>query len=187
MAFYSQNELQKIGFKAFGKNVLISNKASIYKPETISLGDNVRIDDFSVLVGGVGIEIGNYVHIACFCALYGGSGIIMEDFSGLSSRVTIYSESDDYSGSSLTNPTIPLLYKPKYQKGKVILKKHTIVGVNSTILPGVLVEEGAAIGAYCFVTKSCEPWSIYFGIPAKKLKNRNIKLLELEANFLSNK
>ena len=31
----------------------------------------------------------------------------MKDFSGISSRCTIYAESDDYSGKFLTNPTVP--------------------------------------------------------------------------------
>ena len=58
---------------------------------------------WEALVGGKGLRIGDYVHIGCFSALFAGSGITLEDFSGLSARVTLYSESDDYSGASLTN------------------------------------------------------------------------------------
>jgi dTDP-4-amino-4,6-dideoxy-D-glucose acyltransferase len=183
-SFYSKNELREIGFRKFGSGVYISRKASIYKPESISFGNNVRVDDFCILSGGIGIEFGNYIHLSAYSALYGGAGVILEDFSTLSGRVAVYSESDDFSGLSMTNPLIPDLYKPKYTKGKVIFKRHVIVGANSTILPSVVLEEGAAIGAHSLVNKNCDAWSIYFGIPAKKIKNRNQKILELEQNFL---
>ena len=60
-SFYSDEELKKIRFKSLGENVLISKKASIYSPEKIIIGNNVRIDDFCILSGN--IQIGNHVHI----------------------------------------------------------------------------------------------------------------------------
>ncbi len=166
-----------------GKNVVISSKVSIYNSDNIEIGDNVRIDDFCILSGGSGLKIGSHIHIACYSSIFAGSGVILEDFVGLSSRVTIYSESDDYSGETLTNPTIPMKYK-KINKGLVILKKHSIIGVNSTILPGVIIEEGVSVGAYSLVKNNCLPWSIYVGIPAKKIKDRNRELLKFENKFL---
>ncbi len=184
-SFYSQEELNNLGFKSVGNNVLISRKASIYNAEAISIESNVRIDDFCIISGGAGIEIGNYVHISAYVALYGGAGIVIGDFAGLSARATIFTESDDYSGRSLTNPMIPGKYKPGLHKAKVVLNKHVIVGVNSTILPGVTIQEGVAVGAHSLVTKNCEPWSIYFGCPAKKIKVRKKDLLKLEEQFLA--
>ena len=49
--FYSKEELENIGFAEIGHNVLVSKKASIYKPELIEIGNNVRIDDFCILSG----------------------------------------------------------------------------------------------------------------------------------------
>lgn len=54
MGFYSREQLEKIGFKSLGENVLISDKTSIYSPENISIGNNVRVDDFSILSAGGG-------------------------------------------------------------------------------------------------------------------------------------
>jgi len=51
-------------------------------------------------------DIGNYVHIAVFSFLIGHRNISMDDFLGLSSRVSIYSSSDDYSGKFMTNPMV---------------------------------------------------------------------------------
>lgn len=184
-SFYSRQELLDLGLRSVGEEVAISRKASIYGAASISVGNRARIDDFCVLAGGSGIELGSYIHIACFCALYGASGIIMQDFSGLSARVTIYSESDDYSGRSLTNPMTPASLKPSYHRGQVVLGRHAIIGANSTILPGVSLGEGAAVGAHSLVTKSCDAWTMYFGCPAKRLKPRSRKLLELEAQLLA--
>ena len=63
--------------------------------------------------------------------------------------------------------------------------RHVIIGTNSLVFPGVTVTEGCSVGAMSMVTKSTEPWSIYFGSPAKRLKNRSRELLELEAQYLA--
>jgi acetyltransferase-like isoleucine patch superfamily enzyme len=39
-------------------------------------------------------------------------------------------------------------------------------------MPGVILEEGTSVGAMSLVLKSTEPWSIYVGSPAKRLKER---------------
>lgn len=181
--YYTVEELNSIGFKAVGKKVLISRKASIYGEENISIGNNVRIDDFAMLSGRV--EIGNHIHISAYTALFGGkAGICMLDFSGLSSKVMIYATSDDYSGNALTNPVIPDTYRKVYEK-KVVINKHVIVGASTVILPGVEIGEGAAVGSMSLVNKNVEPWTIYAGIPAKHRAERKKDLLSLESEFLS--
>ena len=185
MGCITKEELNKIGFKSLGENILISDKCSIYSPEKISIGSNVRIDDFSILSGD--LKIGSYIHIAAGCYLYGGeSGIEMMDFSGLSSRVSIYAASDDYTGKSLTNPTVPEKYK-RILKGKVTIEKHVIIGSSTVILPRLTIREGASVGAQSLVIKNCEEWMVYFGSPAIKLKERKKDLLKLEKEFLREK
>lgn len=182
-SFLCQEELDKIGFKSLGKNVLISRKASVYLPELISIGNNVRIDDFVILSGEITLE--NNIHIASYSALFGGkgdSGIVMKNYSGLSSRVTIYSLSDDYSGEFMTSPVIPSKYT-NVQKGRVIIQQYVIVGATSVILPGLEIGEGTAVGAMSMVINSLPEWKICRGIPARALMNRSKKLKELEKQF----
>lgn len=177
-SYYSSEELKEIGLKTVGENVLISRKTSIYGASNISIGDNVRIDDFSILSGN--ITLGNNIHIAAYCALFGGTaGIVMEDFSGMSSRTVIYAESDDYSGAFLTNPMIPDEYR-NVVGGKVTLEKHVIIGTGTSIMPGVTIRCGTAVGSMSLVNKSLDEWGIYTGIPCKKMKDRDKNLLELE-------
>lgn len=184
-SFYSNEEIKKIGFKSCGHNVLISKKTSIYGANNISIGDNVRIDDFCILSGN--IKLGNYIHIAAATLLYGGDvGIKIGDFSTISSRSAVYALSDDYSGEYMTNPMIEDKCKNVTQIS-VNIGRHVIVGTNSTILPGVTINDGVAIGACSLVNKDCDEWKIYVGTPAKYLKKRSMNLLELEKEFLNNK
>lgn len=185
MAYLTFDELNKLGFKKLGKNVKISDKASIYNHNQIEIGDNSRIDDFCVISGK--ITIGRYVHIAPHCLLAGGElGVAMEDFSGLAYYVQVFSQSDDYTGRSLTNPTIPAKYKLEIKR-QVCLRRHVIVGAGSIVFPGVDIAEGCSIGAMTLVSKSTEPWGVYVGNPAKRIKNRKQDLLKLEADFLREK
>ena len=181
-SFYTPEELKELAFKAIGKNVLISRYARIYSMKDIEIGSNVRIDDFCLLSGR--IKIGNHVHVSAYASLCGGDkGIVLEDFVNISEKVAIFAKTDDFSGATLTNPTIPDKYKNVFE-AEVILKKHSIIGVGSSIMPGVILGEGSVVGAKSFVKKSTEPWSIYAGLPAKKIKARKKDLLKLEKLFL---
>ncbi|MDY0121165.1 MAG: acyltransferase [Sulfurimonas sp.] len=183
MAYYTQEQLDSLGFKHIGQNVRISDKASIYNCGQIEIGHNSRIDDFCVISGKV--KIGRNVHIAPFCLVAGGEkGIILEDFSGLAYQVQVFTQSDDYSGRSMTNPTIPKEYKNEAKK-EIIIGKHSIVGAGSIIMPGVRLAEGTSVGALSLVRKSTEEWCIYLGNPAAKIMNRKKDLLELEKKYLA--
>jgi acetyltransferase-like isoleucine patch superfamily enzyme len=183
MPFLSQIQLAAMGIKHCGTNVRISDRAAIYNADQIEIGDNSRIDDFCVVSGKV--RIGRNVHIAVFCNIAGGSeGVTIEDFAGLAYGCHVFSQSDDYSGRTLTNPTVPAIYKSETKKA-VTVGRHCIVGTNSLILPGVTLGEGSCVGAMSMVTKSTEEWTVYFGIPAKRLKPRKRDLLALEQEYLN--
>lgn len=183
-SFYSEEELIKIGFKKIGRNVLISKKASIYGAKDISIGSNVRVDDFCILSGY--IKLGDYIHIAAATLLYGGEvGIEIDDFSTISSRSAVYAISDDYSGEYMTNPMIDNKYKNLIQK-KVKIGKHVIIGTNTTILPGTLIGDGVAIGACSLLNKSYDSWGIYYGIPARFIDKRSDNLLKIENEIFNN-
>jgi acetyltransferase-like isoleucine patch superfamily enzyme len=175
-------EIDSLGFKSVGKNVKLSKLSSFDKPHLISIGDNSRIDDFCALSGN--ISIGRNVHIAVMNSIVASlEPIFLEDFSGLAFGCRIFSSTDDYTGESMTNPTVPIKYK-KITHGQIHIGRHVIVGTNSIVFPGVTISEGCSIGANSLISRSTEAWGIYVGSPARRIKNRSKNLLELESKYL---
>ena len=54
--------------------------------------------------------------------------------------------------------------------GEVRISKSAFIGVNSTIMPGVVIGENCIIGCGSVVTKDTEPNSVYAGVPAKFIR-----------------
>lgn len=184
MAMLPREVIESMGFLSLGENIQISDRASFYGTERIALGSNIRIDDFCVISAGLGrIEIGNHVHIAVGATLIGGGKITLCDFVGISSKSSVYSSNDDYSGAALTGPTLPSEFT-NVRHSDVFMGKHVIVGAGSVILPGVTLEEGVAVGALSLIHKRCEAFGIYVGNPARRIKERKRDLLEVEKQFL---
>lgn len=173
-SFYSEEELAGIGFKYLGRSVKISRHARFYGAQNISIGNNVRIDDFCILSGS--ITIGSNIHIAAYVALYGSMGIILEDYTGISARTTIYSAMDDFGGEYLVGP-IHDECQIHVTGGPVILKRYSQLCANVLVFPNLIIGEGAVVGACSMVRHSLEPWGIYIGIPVRKLKERESSML----------
>lgn len=182
MAYLTQEALEALGFKKLGKDVKISDKTSIYDHGAIEIGDHSRIDDFCVISGRV--SIGRFCHISPQCLMAGGEpGVFMADFCGLAYGAKVFSQSDDYSGGGMVSSLVDEKYKDEFFS-RVVLEKHVIVGAGSIIFPGVEVREGCSIGAMTLVNKSTRPWGIYFGSPARHIKERKKDILTLESQFL---
>jgi acetyltransferase-like isoleucine patch superfamily enzyme len=97
------------------------------------------------------IEIEDHVHITNRCLLLCHQRNLNEYFIG-----------DDCS-------------KLPYKKAKIILKKGCMIGMNSMVMPGVTIGEGAVVGAGSLVTTDIPAWTVAVGRPAKvvrKIKKR---------------
>jgi dTDP-4-amino-4,6-dideoxy-D-glucose acyltransferase len=184
---YSQSELEEL-LGRVGSHVSIHRSVVFFNPQKIFIGSHVRIDCFCILsAGSQGIHIHNYIHIAASTHLFGGGEqILLEDFCNLSSRTSLFTSSDDYVEGYMTNPLIPISYK-KVENGKIILRKHAIIGCGSILLPNVEIGLGGAVGALSLVKENIASFDIVGGIPAKKLGERDQKLIELEQEFESSK
>ena len=174
-----------MGFQHLGKEVQISDKASFYNTERISIGDNTRIDDFCILSAGTGgIQVGSFIHIGCYSSFLGDAPIVLHDFCAVSGRVAFYSHIDDTSGEYLVQPTFPKEYR-HIISGPIIVERHGLVGAGSIVFPNVTIGVGAFVGALSLVKDNCEPFWVYGGVPAKKIKLRKKDFLELEKKFLN--
>jgi dTDP-4-amino-4,6-dideoxy-D-glucose acyltransferase len=177
----NSKELMRLGLKRVGNNVQISSLSSFHNPQNISIGDNVRIDDFVVLSGN--IDIGSYVHFSVHSSVISPrSNVRIGNFSTISFYSCITSSNDDYSGEFLMNPTVPIAFT-NVLDSPVILKNHVAIGAHSLILPGVTLGEGSVVGANSLVKCDIPSWQVFGGTPAKKIGHRSMNLLNLFTNL----
>lgn len=59
--------------------------------------------------------------------------------------------------------------------GEVVIKRGAFIGMNSVILPGVMIGEGAIIAAGSVVSKDVPPYKIFGGVPAKEIIGKKIQ------------
>ena len=166
--------------KSCGANVIIGKTVRIRYPELVEIGNNVIIDDFTYI--STQLILHNNVHISSGSKIIGGQGakVEMKEFSTLAPNVILSAGSDDYIGGIAT-PMVPMKFKGNAVIGSITLNKHCIVGAGSVVLPNVVFDEGACLGALSLANKSLEEYSLYAGIPAKFIKTRNKKeIIELE-------
>lgn len=179
-SFYTESELLDMGFKKLGTDVKISKKSSIYTPNEISIGNHVRIDDFTILSGK--IDIGNYVHISAYTALYGKYGIKIGNYCGCSPRSIVFSATDDFSGEYMISPMVPEEYT-NIIGGQVVFEDFVQLGANTIVMPKTTIHQGSVTGTFSFVNKDIEEWGIYVGIPVRRIKERKKNILELYKNI----
>ncbi|MEO5972018.1 MAG: acyltransferase [Sphingomicrobium sp.] len=182
--YYGSEELRAFGFKSVGENVSIARNCTIIGLHNISIGNNVRIDGYTAIIATTGqVSVGNYSHIGGGCHFSAAEDLTFGDFGGTSQGVRIYTASDDYTGRALMGPMVPEHCR-RVQRGPVVLGRYAVLGSGTVVLPGVTIGEGSVVGAQSLVTKSLDPWGVYFGSPVKRLKARSRALLAHEAALL---
>lgn len=182
--YYSNDELIRLGLGGVGRSVRLDRTTIILNPAGVFIGDYTRIDAFCLISAfGLGVSVGRNVHIAAGVYVFGGGGVVIEDFAGVSARSLIYSTNDDYSGEHLTGPTLP----PEFTAvtaAPVRIGRHAVVGAGSIVLPGVTLGEGSASGALSLIKQNVSPFTVVAGTPARAVKTRSRRLLDVEVEFL---
>lgn len=74
---------------------------------------------------------------------------------------------------------------PEYKTvgATVKIEDHASVFTGANILPGRVIGEGSVVALNAVVTKNTEPWTIYAGNPAKKIRKRKINNLSYLHNY----
>lgn len=173
----------KSKLKSCGTNVIIGKTVRIRYPELVEIGDNVIIDDFTYI--STNLKLYSNIHISSGCKIIGGKNAFVEmfTFSTLAPNVVLSAGSDDYI-DGIATPIVPLKFKANSISGKIIIKKHCIVGANSVVLPNVIFNTGSALGALSLANEDLEEYKLYAGIPARLIKSRNkTNILKLEKQF----
>jgi galactoside O-acetyltransferase len=183
---FGREELLELGLRSVGDDVSIDRSVLFFEPQRVDIGSHVRIDAYCVITTSANgfVSIGSHVHISAGVYLFGGAGIDIGDFVGLSARTVVFSTNDDYSGATLTGPTVPDDLR-RVHAARVKIGSHVVVGAASIVLPGVEIGLGAAVGALSLVKKPVAPFTIVAGNPLRHLGDRKRTLLELEGQVPS--
>jgi len=168
----------------YGPKTAIVNKIRVRQPKECYLGEHSIIDDFCYLAAKV--HIGDYSHISANCSFLGGQATIeIGHFVSIAPGCRFIGAQSDYSHGGLNGPCVPVEYKGSSVVGDIILRDHVLIGCNSVILPGVFLPEGCTIGALSLVKPIIyEPWTIYAGIPARKIGVRDSREILQQADRL---
>jgi len=75
-----------------------------------------------------------------------------------------------------TDPAFPLIPFP------ITLGAYSWVCARAVVQPGVSLGEGAILALASVATRDLEPWTIYGGIPARKLKSRDRRAMGTSAS-----
>lgn len=180
--YFEAEELRTFGFKTVGHNVRISKLALVHGADRIEIGDDVRIDAFTaIVVPAEGwLKMGSRIHVATNCLIGARGGVILEGFCGVSHGARLLSATDDFSGETMMSYEVPA-HVTNPTVGTIEVGRHAVIGSNCVVLPGVVLNEGAVVGALSLVRDSLPPWAIYAGVPARRIKDRSRGLLALEA------
>jgi acetyltransferase-like isoleucine patch superfamily enzyme len=148
------------------------------------LEDNIKIyHDTKILNTSIGrgtyigwnavlnnVKIGRFCSIAPFVEVVYGKHAINEF---VSSHPAFYSTANQ-AGFTFTQKAKfeEVTYACKKSASRVIIGNDVWIGYGVKIMEGISIGDGAIIGAGTIVTKDIEPYGIYVGIPAKKIKSR---------------
>lgn len=110
-------------------------------------------------------QIGKNSVINAKCRVDNRGIIIIGDNVAISQGVTILTADHDLNSSDFIGRT-----------KHVEIKDFVWIGTNAMILPGVILEKGAAVAAGSVVTKNVNEFEIIAGIPSKKIGIRSREL-----------
>ena len=175
----NSSQYDKSLLKRCGEDVFISNMVEIRRPYLVEIGCHVAIDSGVYIT--TQLVVGDYIHMSPYITVIGGekSKLVIQNFATIAAGTRIIAGSDSFLGDGMTSVTVPAEYRDTVKFSAVVIEQFAGVGTNVVIMPGVTIGEGSVIGACSLVTKDTEPWTIYYGNPARPIKIRNkAKMIE---------
>ena len=156
--------------KKVGSDVRINELSEIMRPELVSMGSHIAIDQWVYI--STQMIMGDYIHIAPSVTVLGGAQARLEmgNFTNIGSGSRIVCATDDFK-QGLISPVVPLEHRTIINE-PVVFEDFATLGVNCSVLPGVTLAEGTIVGAGSVVTQDTQPWMIYAGCPARPIKPR---------------
>jgi putative colanic acid biosynthesis acetyltransferase WcaF len=114
------------------------------------------------------------VAIADDAVIYNPAPIILGSHAIISQQAYLCGATHDYEDPAFPPRSLP-----------ISVGAHAWVCARATVQPGVSVGEGAVLALGAIATRDLEQWSVYAGVPARKIKNRR-RLYEAEQHAVCN-
>jgi len=152
-----------------GRDVKILGNTSIDASSSgmVIIGDNVTLNRYAYINGSSGgVKIGAGTEINNFSVINGTGGVEIGENVLIGPNVHIISYQHSYQDRDV------LIKKQGYIYKKIIIEDDVWIGAGAVILAGVTIGNGSVIGAGSVVTKSCVPYSVIAGVPARVINKR---------------
>jgi len=113
------------------------------------------------------IEIGHHSHFAPMCILYGWGGLKIGPCCNIAGHCVVAAVGHD-----------PVIREGKAMceaaavAGPITLVEDVWLGANVTVTANVTIAKGCIIGANAVVNRSTDPWGLYAGVPARRVRGR---------------
>ena len=162
----------KIIIRKFGRLVKAWNYRRKYKLHNV---------DKTVYFGGPSnissdLIAGRYTYIGPYCDIH--PNVKIGEFTMLANNVSIVGGDHKYDVVGL-----PVILTGRDKIMPTIIGSDCWIGAHVILMSGVTVADGCIIAAGAIVTKDTEPYCIYGGVPAKKIKTRFGTSEELERHI----
>jgi acetyltransferase-like isoleucine patch superfamily enzyme len=139
-----------------GDRVVIADHVDLYPNTYVSIGGP----------GGF-VEIGHHTHFAPGCAMYGHGGLTVGPYCNIAAHCVLATVGHD----PVMRGDKPMAIPP-YCQGPITLVEDIWLGANVTVTSNVTIARGCIIGANAVVNRSTDPFGLYCGVPARRVRDR---------------
>lgn len=144
------------------KTRIRSNHASIHAV----YGNKVLIDKGTIVEDDV--KIGDYSYVNKYSSV---ENCVIGKYCSISSGVYICPFEHNLVGVS-THPRFDIIENRNERRRPVHIGNDVLISLNSIILEGVTIGDGAVVAAGAVVTRDIKPYEVVGGVPAKHIKYR---------------
>lgn len=138
-----------------------SLRKAYLKSRNVKIGKGAFIMKNNYIMTPGRLTIGSYSHINRGCTLDCRAGIRIGDNTSISYQVCLLTGGHDKDAADFRGIYLP-----------ITIGDYVWIGANATILQNVTIGDGAVICAGAVVTTDVPPYSIYGGVPAKRIGER---------------
>lgn len=192
LGFLLRKKLYRPLFKRVGRGLIIGRNVTLRHPGSISLGDNVTIDDNCLVdargSGGEGVVLGDGVILNRGCLVIAkngpvrlgrrtsvGSNSVIVSLSGVELGEAAMLAGNCYLSAGayrVDHASAIVMDAEPYSTGPIRVGEGAWLGTGAIVLDGVSIGSGAVVGAAAMVNKDVPDNAIAAGVPAKVIRQR---------------